>query len=203
MPMPKTFAKLFSAALRGVEAVVGAVRALLELTADWTVRIDDILALRPDARVIRWTNLGTDRHGGAFERRLCQLFVFGGDGLVTRWEQFDAEQDTEALARFDEIGTGAPATSTPTSTPSAVKNPCQVTTSPPIVNMVGSISIGINRHPQSSPPGPGCQAAGRQLPRPPIGRVQDGQAPGRVAGAAGVDINQAATIGRPGRHRRR
>src|SRR5262249_49489413 len=33
----------------------------------------------------------------------CQLFVFGADGLVTRWEQFDAEQDADALARFDAL----------------------------------------------------------------------------------------------------
>ena len=39
-------------------------------------------------------NSGTERtSGGAFERSLCELWVFGADGLVTRWEQFDAEQD--------------------------------------------------------------------------------------------------------------
>ena len=37
------------------------------------------------------------------------LWVFGADGLVTRWEQFDGEQDAEALARFDEITAEPPA----------------------------------------------------------------------------------------------
>ena len=38
-----------------------------------------------------------------FERRLCRLLVFGAAGLVTRWEQYDAEREEEALARFDEL----------------------------------------------------------------------------------------------------
>src|SRR5262249_57211702 len=41
--------------------------------------------------------------GGAFERNLLMLWVFGADGVLTRWEQFDADRDAEALARFDAL----------------------------------------------------------------------------------------------------
>jgi hypothetical protein len=38
------------------------------------------------------------------------IAVFGPDGLVTRWETFEATHEAEALARFDElVGTGSPA----------------------------------------------------------------------------------------------
>src|SRR5207249_6407381 len=55
--------------------------------------------------------------GGAFERTLCVLLVFGGDGRITRWEQFDAEREDEALARFDEL-TAEPATARIAAAPS-------------------------------------------------------------------------------------
>jgi hypothetical protein len=35
--------------------------------------------------------------------RMIDLFVFGGDGRVTRLEQFDSDRAGEALARFDEL----------------------------------------------------------------------------------------------------
>ena len=45
------------------------IRALLELVDDVAYRVDDILDLRSDALLVRWTNFGTDRAGGgAFER---------------------------------------------------------------------------------------------------------------------------------------
>jgi ketosteroid isomerase-like protein/tetratricopeptide (TPR) repeat protein len=92
--------------LRGADAVVGAIRALVELGVDNVWRFDDILDLRPDGFVVRWTESGTDRAtGGAFERKLCQIFIFGADGLVARWEQFDADSEAAGLARFDELMT--------------------------------------------------------------------------------------------------
>src|SRR5206468_3563951 len=57
---------------------------------------------------VRWTTSGTVRvSGGAFERNCLMLWVFGADGLLTRWEQFDIDREAEALARFDEL-TAAP-----------------------------------------------------------------------------------------------
>ncbi len=95
--------------LRGADAVVSAIRALVEQTDDWTFRIDDVLGLKSDALLVRWTTSGTIRaSGGSFERLGHMLWVFGADGLVVRWEQFDIEQDAEALARFDELTTGSP-----------------------------------------------------------------------------------------------
>jgi hypothetical protein len=96
--------------VHGAEAVLRGMRAFFELTEDFATRLDDILSLRSDALLVRWTHSGTDRaSGGAFERRLCHLWVFGVDGLIARWEQFDAEREEEALARFDEV-TAGPAT---------------------------------------------------------------------------------------------
>jgi hypothetical protein len=84
--------------VHGAAAVVRNIRALIQLSDDFSNRIDDVLGLRPDALLVRWTNFGTVRaSGGAFERSLCELWVFGADGLVSRWEQFDAEQASEAL----------------------------------------------------------------------------------------------------------
>ncbi len=96
--------------VHGAEALQRAVRALLDLMKDSIARTDDVLALRPDALLVRWTHAGTDRAGGgAFERRLCVLWIFGADGLVTRSEQFDGDCDAEALARFDQLTGGPPA----------------------------------------------------------------------------------------------
>src|SRR5262249_47797142 len=90
--------------LRGADAVERAIRALMELSDDFHTRIDDVLDLRTDALIVRWTTSGTLRaSGGTFERPVRMLWLFGVDGRVSRWEQFDAEQDAAALARFDQL----------------------------------------------------------------------------------------------------
>jgi hypothetical protein len=55
--------------------------------------------------------------GGAYERPLLQLRIFGPDGRVTYIEQVDAEQEAEALARFDELTAEIEATSLPPAQP--------------------------------------------------------------------------------------
>jgi hypothetical protein len=90
--------------VHGAQALLRAIRALLELIENFTTRLDDILELRSDALLFHMTNFGTDRaSGGAVERKLCQLWIFGADGLLTRFEQSEAERDDEALARFDKL----------------------------------------------------------------------------------------------------
>ncbi len=92
----------------GAEALLESIRTLIALASDFAVRIDDVLCARPDALLVRWINSGTLRAGGgSFERDLCQLWLFGADGRLTRWEQFDAGRADEALARFDAL-TAAP-----------------------------------------------------------------------------------------------
>ncbi len=89
--------------VRGAGAVVRGIRSLLDLTTELVTRADDVLGLCSEALLVRHANFGADRAGGgAFERHLVMLWVFGGDGLVTRFEQFDADHENEALARFDE-----------------------------------------------------------------------------------------------------
>jgi len=93
--------------LSGAEALLRAVRALLDLSAGFDWRVDDVFALRADAMVVCHTSFGMDRRsGGAFERSLCELFAFGADGRIARWERFDLERADEALARFDALGAG-------------------------------------------------------------------------------------------------
>jgi len=89
---------------RGAEALLRGLRTLFEVAEDLAPRVDDILSLRSDAFLVRWTTSGTVRvSGGAFEWDLLVLWVFGADGLLTRWEQFEVEDDASALARFDEL----------------------------------------------------------------------------------------------------
>src|SRR5262249_18655338 len=93
---------------RGAEAVRQHNRCLLEVADQVALREDDILALRPDAFLVRRSHLGSDRaSGGPYERLFLQLWVFGADGLATHIEYFDPDRDDEALARFDEL-TAAP-----------------------------------------------------------------------------------------------
>jgi hypothetical protein len=90
--------------MSGAEAIARGLRTLDENATDLTARIDDVLCLQSDALLIRFTNAGTVRAGGgAFERQLILLFVFGGDGLARRVDVFDADRDAEAFARFDEL----------------------------------------------------------------------------------------------------
>jgi class 3 adenylate cyclase/tetratricopeptide (TPR) repeat protein len=90
--------------MHGAEALLGALRSLLELAADVSNRIDDVLGLRSGAVLVRLTNFGTDRtSGGAYERPFLMIWVFGSDGLATRCEQFDVDREAEALARFDAL----------------------------------------------------------------------------------------------------
>jgi ketosteroid isomerase-like protein len=91
---------------------VKAIRTLtIDLTEGFATRVDDILELRSGALLLRWTSSGIVRaSGGAFERPLLSIQIFGADGLVARWEQFDADREAEALARFDEVSAEAPPT---------------------------------------------------------------------------------------------
>src|SRR5262249_18177127 len=94
----------------GEEAVFRLLGTMLEVADGVTTRVDDVLALRSDALLARWTNAGIDRAGGGpSERPFLWLGVFGADGLLTRIELFDADRDDQALARFDVL-TSAPST---------------------------------------------------------------------------------------------
>ena len=96
--------------LRGVETLVRAVRALLDLVDGFGWRVDDVLGLDANLLLVRHTSFRTERvGGGAFERTLCELWIFGADGKLARWERFDVEHAAAALARFDALVGSAPA----------------------------------------------------------------------------------------------
>jgi hypothetical protein len=97
--------------LHGAEALVQAVRAMVELTEGLDWRIDDVFALRADALLVRNIRSGIQRAGGgAFEIALRELWLFGANGRITRFERFEADREAEALARFDALaGSGAAA----------------------------------------------------------------------------------------------
>jgi class 3 adenylate cyclase/tetratricopeptide (TPR) repeat protein len=105
--------------VRGAEAFLGVVRSLLDVSSNTTLRIDDVLGIRPDAILARCTNSGTDRvSGGAYDRQALVVCAFDADGLVSRWEQFDPHRDDEALACFEKL--------TDTTSPSPVAAPSRV-----------------------------------------------------------------------------
>src|SRR5207249_4161415 len=55
--------------LRGAEAIRRWIHSLFEVADDLVFHLDDVLGLRSDAFLVRWTNFGTDRaSGGSFER---------------------------------------------------------------------------------------------------------------------------------------
>src|SRR5262249_14863894 len=90
---------------RGRAAWLRVFRVILE-TAHQTTGVEDILALTPQACLVRWKVSGTDRvTGGAFETTYLMLAVFGPDGLMARQEWFAPGHEDEALARFDELVT--------------------------------------------------------------------------------------------------
>jgi ketosteroid isomerase-like protein len=86
-------------------ALLGSLDAIAE---HQRFRIADVLALSPRGFVRTTVSSGTWRDGcGPFERTVCTLTVFGDDGRVTGHETFEADQASQALARFDAL-TGAP-----------------------------------------------------------------------------------------------
>ncbi len=89
--------------LRGVDAYRAYLAAMFELE-DFTLRIDDVLRVRPHELLVHTTTMGTARTGGgAYERPMLSLWTFGSDGLLARLEYFEVERATEAMARFDEL----------------------------------------------------------------------------------------------------
>jgi hypothetical protein len=90
--------------VRGANAVLRAIGALHDLVENVGTRFDDVIDVRPDAIVLRWTHFGTTRDGGGrFERSLAHLWIFGADGMLTRWEQTEGERVDELLARLDAL----------------------------------------------------------------------------------------------------
>jgi class 3 adenylate cyclase len=99
-----------SGPLVGAEATLRWFGSLLDLAEAVANRFDDVVALASNALLIRWTNVGTERAGGgAYERHFLWLGVFGSNGLIERIEQFGADSETEARARFEELSRAAPA----------------------------------------------------------------------------------------------
>jgi hypothetical protein len=91
-------------AAHGPEAILAHWRSLREVADNVVMRMDDVLALRPDASLVRMTYVGTVRSsGGLFERALLALTAIGADGLLARLEMFDPGQEAQALARFDAL----------------------------------------------------------------------------------------------------
>jgi hypothetical protein len=87
--------------LRGREAALASFRTLIALSGRVETRIHGVLRVEPHGLALRWGEGGELPGGGLFERELCVSISFGDDGRITRWEQFDAEQEAEALARFE------------------------------------------------------------------------------------------------------
>ncbi len=95
--------------MRGADAIARVHQTQHEVAENLAIRIDEVLAIEPDACLLRWTTAGTDRAGGGtFERRLLMLRTFGADGLLARIEWFEPDRDADALARFDALAAPSP-----------------------------------------------------------------------------------------------
>src|SRR5262249_13921202 len=78
---------------RGAEELVRHNRSWLEVAERAALREEDILALESGGLLSRRTFFGIDRAGGgAFERQLLHLWIFGDDGRITRLEHFDVDR---------------------------------------------------------------------------------------------------------------
>jgi len=95
---------------RGAGELLRDVRALFDLAADIAIQSTDVLALQEHALLQRIAVHGTDRtSGGTFELPVLLLWAFGDDGLLARWEVFDAEREAQAVARFAALRAGTQA----------------------------------------------------------------------------------------------
>jgi ketosteroid isomerase-like protein len=75
-----------------------------ELAPDFRPRVEDVIAIEPDAHLLRTTYEGNAiGSGGYFENRICLLYTFGVDGRIAHIECFEAEAEVDALARFEEL----------------------------------------------------------------------------------------------------
>jgi class 3 adenylate cyclase/ketosteroid isomerase-like protein len=89
--------------MRGAEEMRTWVGAFFEME-DFAINIDDVLRLEPNALLCATTTSGIARSsGGAYERSLLSMWVFGDDGLITNLEFFGRGDTAAALARFDEL----------------------------------------------------------------------------------------------------
>jgi hypothetical protein len=90
--------------VRGIEQFRPWFETAWEMADGLVEHFDEFLVAQPNALVVRCTTTGRERAGGgAFEWPHLRLYLFGGSGLVTRVEVFDAGREQEALARFDEL----------------------------------------------------------------------------------------------------
>jgi len=93
---------------RGAGELLRSLHTLVEAAEDRVTRVDDILALHPEAFLVRWTTSGTHPIShGPFEGQFLRLCIFGADGRLTHAEQFDVDASDQALARFDELASAS------------------------------------------------------------------------------------------------
>jgi hypothetical protein len=90
----------------GVVPFIRALRTIRGAAARLEMTTGELLALRADALLVRRivTGVRTDG-GGTYRRRPIVLWLFGADGRVTHWEQWDDDQRDEALAHFEQLAT--------------------------------------------------------------------------------------------------
>src|SRR5207302_8400256 len=88
--------------IRGVHAVVAFNKSVAELTDQYTVVLADVLALTPNAVLVRWSGSGL-QDGGQFELPSYMAGRFGPHGAFDRCELFDDHALDEAWAAFDRL----------------------------------------------------------------------------------------------------
>jgi ketosteroid isomerase-like protein len=93
---------------QGAHAALEQIQGLRDVSFGAAVHDEDVLALEPAALLVRRMHSGTERAGGGvYERPFLVLVTFGLDGRLNRWEFFDVGDETQALARFDQLTAAA------------------------------------------------------------------------------------------------
>ncbi|MCX5739424.1 MAG: nuclear transport factor 2 family protein, partial [Proteobacteria bacterium] len=92
---------------RGAEEVFRHFESIGLVADEPALRDHEVLALDASALLVLRTHTGIAKEsGGAYERRFLVVLATGPDGSLARIEWFDADRETEALARFDALAGG-------------------------------------------------------------------------------------------------
>jgi hypothetical protein len=88
--------------LRGPDAYIQALRSLVELAPDVSLRVDQ--ATSSGSGYLYFTSWQGTREGGAFEEPSWIVCELDANGRIRRFDQYDLEQRTEAQAQLAAIG---------------------------------------------------------------------------------------------------
>lgn len=88
---------------QGVESVIRHFDSFRGLASDFVLLGVEILALQPDAMLVRRLHSGSCSGGGEYERTFLVPFVTASDGRIAHIDWFDVDQVEPAFVCLDEL----------------------------------------------------------------------------------------------------